>query len=753
MELMKRARAHRNLVALAFASVLALGLAGALAHTVLSSRAATERAVESISGVYLQELSDQAAAQVASGVEERFRLAERVGASLSALDEPTVKRAQRLLSAEEDAGEYAYLAFRADDGRHVTSESVRVVSEGGVRPSGGEAGREVALHGSTVVFSCSIEPVACDDVTITSVVAAYDATQAPGPSDADPVDGWSHSSIVDASGTCIACGAESALRVGANAFDALAEGASSDVSAAEAMRDGMVCGEPRLVSVSLDSGRTYLYLRPVGDGGRYLITGMPSDLVDGSIASLSGVLLRNAVVMGGAIAVAVGACFLVYARLVRRNTRLLAEEKNRAEVAFDQAQRASLAKSEFLSRMSHEIRTPMNGIMGMTSIALDRIGDDEKVRECLEKVAVASRHLMALINDILDMSKIESGRIEIRCEPFDFPTFARALDAVFAAQAAERGIDFRMDVDPEMPPRLVGDALRLNQVVYNLLGNALKFTQTGGCVGLRIERVRDSDAPSGPVLGCPREEGSEPFWVRIAVSDTGRGIKPEHFERIFSSFDQGDDETGRAFGGTGLGLAISKRFVEMMGGRIRLESEVGRGSTFTVEVPLAEAADEPDDPKGPLPAPAVRCEDAEGKTGYDFSGARILVAEDNDLNREIAVELLAMTGALVDEARTGAEAVRLFGESSEGCYDLVLMDVQMPEMDGHEAARTIRALPRADAARVPILAMTANAFSEDERRSLESGMDGHLSKPLDIGRVYATIDGFLKRPPAGGARR
>ena len=226
-----------------------------------------------------------------------------------------------------------------------------------------------------------------------------------------------------------------------------------------------------------------------------------------------------------------------------------------------------------------------------------------------------------------------------------------------------------------------------------------------------------------------------------------------YFERIFSSFDQGDDETGRAFGGTGLGLAISKRFVEMMGGRIRLESEVGRGSTFTVEVPLAEAADEPDDPKGPLPAPAVRCEDAEGKTGYDFSGARILVAEDNDLNREIAVELLAMTGALVDEARTGAEAVRLFEESSEGCYDLVLMDVQMPEMDGHEAARTIRALPRADAARVPILAMTANAFSEDERRSLESGMDGHLSKPLDIGRVYATIDGFLKRPPAGGARR
>ncbi|OUO90874.1 hypothetical protein B5F40_05265 [Gordonibacter sp. An230] len=751
MELTKRVRTHRSLVLLAV--VLALGLVGALARTVLSSQEATQRAVESISGVYLRGLSDQAATQVASDVDDRFRLAERVGASLAALDEPTMEDAQSLLSAEEEAGEYAYLAFHTDDGRRVTSDAVSPVpADRGQQADGASQGRQVALRGSAVVFSCPIDPVTCDGVTITSIMAVCDAAQVSEAHGADLVDGWSHSSMVDADGTCVACGEESSLRVGANAFEVLGGSSSTDGSVAEAVRDGMACGEPRLVTVSTGSGRTYLYLRPIGDSGRYLLTGMPSDLVDASIASLSGVLLGNAIVMGGAVAVAVGACFLVYARFVRRNTRLLAEEKNRAEVAFEQAQRASLAKSEFLSRMSHEIRTPMNGIMGMTSIALDRIGDDEKVRECLEKVTVASRHLMALINDILDMSKIESGRIEIRCEPFDFPTFARALDAVFAAQAAERGIDFRMDVDPGMPPRLVGDALRLNQVVYNLLGNALKFTPAGGRVSLRIERIDDAHAPSGPARGCPRDEGTEPVWVRFEVSDTGRGIKREHFERIFSSFDQGDDETGRSFGGTGLGLAISRRFVEMMGGRIRLESEVGLGSTFTVEVPLAEEAEGSKAPAGPLPAPAARCEGGRGKSGYDFSGARILVAEDNDLNREIAVELLSMAGARVDEARTGAEAVRLFEESPEDLYDLVLMDVQMPEMDGYEATRAIRSLSRADAARVPILAMTANAFSEDERRSRESGMDGHLSKPLDIGRVYATIDGFLKRPPAGGAR-
>ena len=416
--------------------------------------------------------------------------------------------------------------------------------------------------------------------------------------------------------------------------------------------------------------------------------------------------------------------------MARRNTRLLAEEKDRAERAFAEAQQASLAKTEFLSRMSHEIRTPMNGIMGMTAIALESIGDDGKVRTCLEKVTLSSEHLLSLINDILDMSKIESGKVEIKKEPFDLSTFIGSLAAVFRAQASERDVAFAAVVEGDVPGHVVGDPLRLNQVIYNLMGNAFKFTPEGGSVTLRIERLADAGD------GC--------IWLRFAVDDTGCGIEPEHLDKIFASFEQGGSSVARKHGGTGLGLAITKRFVELMGGRIRVASVVGHGSSFAVDVPLGRATgepsvvEEPDAEEGAVPV-GIQPE------AHDFAGAHILVAEDNALNQEIAVELMTMAGASVETASTGREAVEAFAASDVGHFDLVLMDVQMPELDGYGAARAIRAMDRPDASTVVILAMTANAFTEDEERSAESGMDGHLSKPLDIRRVYATIDGFLEK--------
>lgn len=751
MEPTTRTRGRLALLALA----LIIALLFALIFATTSSEQATDVAIESVSEVYLQELSDQVISHFDKGIDNKFSQVETLRTSLELLEPHTMSEARDFLDAQEDNDHYAYLALRTNDGHYFTArglvpESVAQEPQPSALSFVTDSGRNVVLYNGILALICPIEPLACDGTSFTAVVAGFASEDISERLDLYALNDSSCSSMVTRDGTCVVGGEQVGFQAGGNVFDTLEEAGVSEEGGIDSVRKDVAARRSSLVAFAEGDQRKYAYFRPVEGTEWYLCTVMPFGMVDEDISTLSGVLIQNAIVMGLVVVLVAGVCFLVYLRFVRRNTRLLAEEKNRAEVAFEQAQRANLAKSEFLSRMSHEIRTPMNGIMGMTSIAIDRLGDDQKVGECLKKVAVTSRHLMALINDILDMSKIESGKIEIKRAPFDFRTFVDAIAAVFATQAAERGIHFALEVEGDFPPLVVGDALRLNQVVYNLLGNALKFTPEGGRVGVRFERIEPPARGGG--LAVP--DGVEALWVRIEVSDTGRGIKPEHFGKIFSSFEQGDEDTGRTYGGTGLGLAITRRFVEMMGGRIYLASTVGKGSTFTVEVPLVEADDADECTGEGCSTPIGQLEGFGcGAEDFDFSGVRILVAEDNELNREIATEVLSMSGAEVMCAATGAEAVHYFAEAPEGFYHLVLMDVQMPEMDGYEATRAIRALDRADAKCVPILAMTANAFTEDEARSRACGMDGHLSKPLDIRRVYATIDRFLKKGPRDGSPR
>ena len=654
-----------------------------------------------------------------------------------------------LACMEVDDDEYAYLALRGSDGRYYSAQGVSVQTDDEIVARGESSlsyrdasGHDVMLYNGTIALVDTFEPVACGDITFTAVVAGYGVDILSERLNLDLFHGSSRSSVIERDGTCVAGCYSEGLENGANMFESLEQNATFDDGySVEQLREAVRNGESTLVPFTYQGHHEYLYLRPMSNPEWYLCTAMPYGVVDRDIAALSAVLLQNAILMGAAIVAVVAIFFLIYYRLVKRNTRLLSDEKNRAERASEEARRASLAKSEFLSRMSHEIRTPMNGIMGMTAIALENAHDEEKARACHEKIDVTSEHLMALINDILDMSKIESGKIDIKRETFDFGTFVGSLDDVFGTQALEQGIRYKTEEVGALPSLLVGDGLRLNQIVYNLVGNAFKFTPRDGSVTLRIEEL-----PAPPEEDAAHDDA---IWLRFSVTDTGCGIKPENRERIFSSFEQGDESSCRR-GGTGLGLAITKRFTEMMGGRISLSSEVGKGSTFTVDVPFGRASGEG----------AATCDDAfaaRSRThgdgvSYDFSGRRVIVAEDNELNREIATEVLAMAGAEVLAASTGAEAVRAFERSHPGSVDLIFMDIQMPEMDGYEATRVIRSLDRDDARSVPIVAMTANAFVEDEERSRMSGMDGHLSKPLDIRLVYATIDGFLrKRPRNGGA--
>jgi CheY-like chemotaxis protein len=379
---------------------------------------------------------------------------------------------------------------------------------------------------------------------------------------------------------------------------------------------------------------------------------------------------------------------------------------------------ASRAKGDFLSRMSHEIRTPLNAIIGMAQIAKkNSLVESPRTAAAIDEMLRASRHLLNLLNDVLDMSKIEAGKLTLNLEPFAFAAIMLDVRSIIGQRCAEKGIAFSADIDVAGDLTVVGDCLHLKQVLINLLGNSVKFTESGGEVKLTVATVA---------------AGDKAVTLSFTVSDSGIGMTEEQVNKLFIPFEQADSSISSRFGGTGLGLVISQNLVQAMGGKIEVSSGLGSGSVFSFTITLE---------KGKLKQPSGTTVDLDAPRNW--SGRRILLVEDVEVNRLILKELLADTNVSIDEAEDGEAGVAAFASKPEGHYDIILMDVMMPKLDGYEATRRIRALPRLDAARIPIVAMTANAYNEDILKAREAGMNAHIAKPININEVVRKIDGYL----------
>ena len=383
----------------------------------------------------------------------------------------------------------------------------------------------------------------------------------------------------------------------------------------------------------------------------------------------------------------------------------------------EDAERANIVKTDFLRRMSHDIRTPINGIRGMVEISRRYAGDEAKQEECREKIMTTSGFLLDLVNDVLNMNKLESGAVTLEEKPFNLRQMVSEIVTMVEGQAWHENVQVSCKTLAWNHENLIGSPMHLHQVLQNVVGNAVKYNCPGGSVTISCEE-KGFDGTTATFL--------------FTCADTGRGMSAAFQQHAFEAFAQEESGARTAYKGTGLGLPIAKELVEQMGGKIHFESELGVGTTFYITLPFRV------DPNPP------KAESAKPEQAASIKGAHILLVEDNELNMEISQYILEGAGAIVAQAWNGKEAVRRFSESEPGTFDCILMDVMMPLMDGLEATRTIRAMQRPDAATIPIVAMTANTFSEDEQRSREAGMNLFLNKPVDSGKMLQTVLECLK---------
>ena len=493
------------------------------------------------------------------------------------------------------------------------------------------------------------------------------------------------------------------------------------------MTEAMNKGEDYSVILKIGKSRRHLYCTSLPYCDWYLVTILPFDGLDHVISDMGSHWLIIVYAASFAVIAMLLYIFFQYlgifrkqvSELERMNTEMDAARKI-AERAQQEAEHANSAKQDFLSSMSHDIRTPMNAIIGMTSIAMANTHNQEQVQECLRKIELSSNHLLGLINDVLDMSKIESGKMTLNIAPISLREVMDSIVNIVQPQVRAKNLQFDTDVHDILAENVRCDSVRLNQVLINLLGNSVKFTQDNGSV--RVSLYQEA-----------LPEDTSRVRTHFLVSDTGIGMSREYQEKLFDSFSREDNAQVQKTEGSGLGMAITKYIVDAMDGTIAVRSELDKGTEFHVTFDLEKAKEQELD----------AAEKNEEAVDLELKGKHILLAEDNELNWEVAKELLSDLEIELDWAENGEICVAQFKRAPVGYYDAVIMDVRMPVMNGYEATRAIRELDREDSD-IPVIAMTADAFSEDIQKCLECGMNDHLAKPIDIQEVARKLKKYLK---------
>lgn len=602
--------------------------------------------------------------------------------------------------------------------------------------------QQVALETDTVngvasqeymVFLQKLEtPVSCGDsgVTLTHIGIRQELSAFREVFLSSAYDNENRTVILDTDGTRIYYDTDDSDSV-FNTYNVLKTIQQSDFlfdETAESMMDNYKSGVAGAAEIVYEGERYFIGYTPLEDGWMYLSI-VPEDYVSANTVGFTQSLLVAFAAFAGVILVLLVFLMISIFFFIHRTRQVALEKETNEQLqiandaarrAEEEAQRANRAKSEFLSNMSHDIRTPINGIIGMLDIADMHQDEPDRLRECLAKIRGVTSHLLLLINDVLDMSKAESGKIELLREPFDLRQMMRECIDIVNGQLQNREVELEYSYGDITHSYLYGSPLHLRQILLNILGNAVKYTLDGGSISVKVSELSVQDNKAE---------------ICFVVADTGIGMSEEFLEHIFEPFTQADNAGRSEYRGTGLGMAITKKLVDMMDGTIKVESRLNEGSIFTLTLPL-EIDEEP---------PVQETELPEQSADMDITGLQILLVEDNELNREIAGVLLEERGAVITEAENGKIAVDLFTENMPGHFDVILMDVMMPVMNGLEAARTIRELDREDAQTIPIIAMTANAFAEDIAATKAAGMDQHLSKPLNTEMMLKILSSYRKK--------